>query len=217
MRRWSLIRRSYPVTTGLHTATGILTALYKRSTTGGSYLVRSSLTQTALAVQDLGTYTDPDMIRKLWDGMPPIYANINPDPAAGTVAAELGYMMLMPVWMKEKRVHGTQFESGYWIKTLDFPFGGQSISVFISSFSKRLLKKVERRSLSSLRSSSRSTAKTSNTSGLRPGRSGTTATSVSCSTLRTPLELGRLSRSWNRPGNRIRSGANRGRRFRRRS
>lgn len=67
------------ITTGLNTAVGVLSALYKRSTIGGSYLVRSSLTQTGLALQDLGIYKDPEMIRSLWDGYPLHEAEMVPD------------------------------------------------------------------------------------------------------------------------------------------
>lgn len=69
------------VTTGLNTAAGVLAALYKRSQIGGSYLVRGSLTQTALFVQDLGMYKDEEMVRRLWDGYPRHEVHLHADPS----------------------------------------------------------------------------------------------------------------------------------------
>jgi hypothetical protein len=116
------------ITTGLNTAVGVLTALYKRSTVGGSYLVRNSLTQTALALQDLGIYKDPAMIRALWDGYPLHEAEVFPDleKASGNPKhnGQLEYLLKMGTWMKERGVRGTTWESGFWMRVKDGPWGG---------------------------------------------------------------------------------------------
>lgn len=80
------------ITTGLHTATGILVSLYKRAMVGGSYLVRSSLTQTALSVQDLGMYGDREMVVEMFEGYPKHESELSPDPSKVAHNGELEYL-----------------------------------------------------------------------------------------------------------------------------
>ncbi|KAI9012259.1 CoA-transferase family III domain-containing protein [Hyaloraphidium curvatum] len=112
------------VTTGLNTAAGILAALLRRTEEGGSYLVRSSLTQTALALQDLGTYADGEAVRRMWDGYPKHEPELGADPAAVRHNGQLDYLLKFPLWMRERGVEKARWESGVWMRTADNPHGG---------------------------------------------------------------------------------------------
>jgi hypothetical protein len=116
------------VTTGLSLATGILSGLYRRSKLGGSYLVRGSLTQSALFVQDLGRYADGAMVRSLFDGYPLHEVEVLADTTASAHTGDLDYLIKFPRWMAEKKVRGTTWESGFWMRTVDVPIGGSVIS-----------------------------------------------------------------------------------------
>ncbi|KAI9026097.1 hypothetical protein DFJ74DRAFT_27720 [Hyaloraphidium curvatum] len=116
------------VTTGLNTAVGVMVALYRRSKTGGSYLVRGSLAQTGLYIQDLGSYKDEAMVRRLWDGYPNHSVGMVADPTTVAANGALEYHLRMPRWMRERGVRAAQWESGFWIRTLDNPIGGSVVS-----------------------------------------------------------------------------------------
>jgi len=116
------------VTTGLSLATGILSALYRRSQVGGSYLVRGSLTQSALFVQDLGKYQDEAMVRSLFDGYPLHEVEVLADTTASAHTGDLDYLVRLPRWMAERKVRGTTWESAFWMRTVDVPIGGSVVS-----------------------------------------------------------------------------------------
>lgn len=102
------------VTTGLAAAAGVLVALNRRAREGGSYLVRGSLTQSALAVMDMGTYKDEQMIRSLWDGYPRHETSLNPEPGAAPHEGAVGYHLRLSRWMCERKTRGSSWESGFW-------------------------------------------------------------------------------------------------------
>lgn len=66
------------VNTGSFGALGTLAALWRREREGGSYLVRVSLTQTALQLRDFGMYKDKKDIEKLMHAYPPLDSNDDP-------------------------------------------------------------------------------------------------------------------------------------------
>lgn len=110
-------------TTGLNAALGALVSLYKRAVSGGSYLVRTSLAQTALFIQDLGTYQDEAMVRRLWDGLPKHTVGMVADPSTVEANGLTEYFTRMSRFMKAKGVRGGQWESGFWMRTLENPVG----------------------------------------------------------------------------------------------
>lgn len=113
------------VMTGISVAAGVLSALVQRTEQGGSYLVRGSLTQTGLFIQDLGIYKDEAMVRALWNGYPLHDTEVRADTTKAVHVGDLDYMARFPAWMKERGdVRGAQFESGFWMRTVDNPLGG---------------------------------------------------------------------------------------------
>ncbi|KAI9026103.1 hypothetical protein DFJ74DRAFT_27776 [Hyaloraphidium curvatum] len=116
------------VTTGLNTAVGVLVALHRRAKTGGSYLVRGSLAQTGLYIQDLGMYKDEDMVRKLWDGLPKHSVGMVADPTTVEANGATEYHLRFPRFLIQRGDRGGQWDSGFWYRMLDYPIGGSIVS-----------------------------------------------------------------------------------------
>ncbi|KAI9034271.1 CoA-transferase family III domain-containing protein [Hyaloraphidium curvatum] len=80
---------AFPVcdlSTAQFSALGVLTALLRRATVGGSYLVQTSLTQAALFIQAVGKYPD-DVTRKIFSALPPRQPYYMQTPVYGTLLA----------------------------------------------------------------------------------------------------------------------------------
>ncbi|KAI9022576.1 CoA-transferase family III domain-containing protein [Hyaloraphidium curvatum] len=102
------------VGTGIGIAAGAMVGLARRAVQGGSYLVRGSLVQTGLMVQDLGKYPDDAAVRRLWDGYPPI--------------EEVPWLVVeIPRYAREIGAPGSRWESGNWMRTVDNPHGGSVV------------------------------------------------------------------------------------------
>lgn len=101
-------------------ALGTLSALWRRSLEGGSYLVRVSLTQTARQLRSFGTYRNPRDIESLMRGFPPVEFG-NP------ASLHYGTGLILNFYLKLREKYPVWFDrgNGWWNTFKDCVWGGE--------------------------------------------------------------------------------------------